>query len=197
MKPYGASMPAVAPPSAGAVLSHDLRCALTASVAGAALALLFVGIVAMAVRDWSWTWLAWTIAGAAVPWAVLFVGAIVELVRSMLERIMQIDINRDGYIGGAPEPAGEPFRLIVAKSPTTRQAEQDTDRHWVIHRAYAVGLGFRQWRGVTLPSGRKIDEMFWQSFLSQLTDAGMIEPGRPGQSARWLTDEATVLSRFV
>ncbi len=196
MKPYNATAPAILAPSAGAVLAADFRRVLASSAGLGAGVLLVVCVVAIAVRDWSWSWCIWPLIAAALPPLVWAVGNLVELVRDMAERVTRIDLNGDGVIG-APEPTGEPFRLILAKAPAARQAEQDTDRHWVIHRAYAVGLAFRQWKGVTLPSGRRIDEAFWSTFLAQLTDAGMIEPGRPGQSARWLTDEATVLSRFV
>lgn len=186
MKRYDATAPSIQPaPSL-------LRRTAEGVVGGALLGLLIVAGALVAMSDASPLWLV-PIALAALSPLLLAARSNAEILRDMIERVTQRDIDGDGQIG---TPGYEPFRLVVARGPDHAQRRQDTDLAWAIHRSFGVGWGWRQWRGVRLPSSETVDQERWQRIVADLAKAGLITAGEPGKSARWVCDEVEVMQRL-
>ena len=185
MRRLDASVNALPAPTAGAVLAADLRRVLAASVGLGAGVLLLVGVVAIAVREWSWDWCVWPLIAAALPWLALAVGNLVELVRGMAERIMQIDLDGDGVIGAPPA------RFVAINSYAGRealardQATRDHERLAEFVRGCAVDTSLRRWETT-------IGRDAYVTYRDQLMAAGWAAWKRPGnERAGWaLTDDA-------
>ena len=182
---YDATAPAIPAPTAGTMLAHDLRRVLAASVGLGAGVLLVVLVVAIAVREWSWDWLCWPLIAAALPPLLWAVGNLVELVRSMAERIMRIDLDGDGVIG---EP---PARFVAINAYAGREAlardqvTRDHERLAEFVRGCAVDTSLRRWEAA-------IGRDAYVTYRDQLMAAGWAAWRKPGnERAGWaLTDDA-------
>ncbi len=175
---YDATMPAVAASSAGAVLAADLCRVFAASVGLGAGMLLIVDVVAIAMREWSWTWLIWPLVGASLPPLALAVGSLVELVHSMAERIVQIDVDGEGL-------KGPPARFVAISPYTGRQAlardsaERDREHLAEFIRGCAVDTSLRRWEA-------SISRETYQDYRDRLIDSGWAEWKQPGnERAGW------------
>jgi hypothetical protein len=194
MKRMESTMPAISaqPSSAGDVMRHDLRRALTASIGFGAGMLLIVCVVAIVRREWAWDWLSVPLIAAAIPLLLVTIGALAELVRAMIVRIESItgvDVNQDGVIG-APPPRFVAINPYAGRAALERDAaERDRTSLEQFIRGCAVDTSLRRWE----PS---IGRDCYQEYRDRLIDSGWAEWKRPGnERAGWVltaTPEATI-----
>lgn len=171
MKRMESTVNALPAPTAGTMLAHDLRRVLAASVGLGAGVLLVVLVVAIAVREWSWDWCVWPLIAAALPPLLWAVGNLVELVRSMMERILRIDLDGDGYVGAPAKVYLNPYLGQATAARETADLDMAHEAEFI--RGCAAGTSMGRWEKLI---GRKTYEAYRDDLL-RLGWAVWNEPG--------------------
>lgn len=98
------------------------------------------------------------------------------------------DLDNDGQIG-PPQPMGHVVRIGGSKPASVVLPDLDTGRSapnlarfpvtandviYVLTRAVSNGLGFRDWDGHRLPSGKVVDRPLWASVIDGMVDWEMV-----------------------
>jgi hypothetical protein len=136
---------------------------------------------------------------AIVPiWCVFATGALLWRLHKLdgltwaIERATGVDMDGDGSIGA---PASAPLRFVATTGVEPKQ-RKDADLEHIISRAVDVGLGFRQWEGHKLPSGKTVSREAWSDFLASLARANLAETQGNRKPARLLVDETQLRQSF-